>query len=146
MVNDLEVVLLWWLYGDVSFARGLMHSILGVLTLNAAITVVATLYIVPPTMRWFDRRWRDPRIFRFAGQDLHTDPKDLPTVYACAALGGLTHILVDIPTHRYNPVWWPWQTDPLNLVPVADKLWWDIAAGIPVLLLFVWLMYRFWRR
>jgi len=146
MVNDLEVVPLWILVGDIYQSRGLMHSVLGVLTLNAVITAVATLYFVPPAMRWFDRRWREPRVFRFAGQDLHRDPRDLPTVYASAALGGLTHILVDIPTHAYNPVWWPWQTVSLKIVPYADELWWDIVAGIPVLLLFGWLMYAYWRR
>lgn len=146
MVSDLEVVPLWIFRGDISESRGLMHSVLGVLTLNAVIAAAVTLYVVPPAMRWFDKRWKDPKIFRFAGQDLHADPRDLPTVYASAALGGLTHILLDIPSHGYNPVWWPWQTVPLNLVPFADALWWDLVAGIPVLVLFGWLMYRYWRR
>jgi len=147
MVNDLEAVTIGAFTSDVYRARGLMHSVLGVLTLNAFITVLATLYLVPPAMRWFDRGWRESHIFRFAGQDLHKDPRDLPTVYASAALGGLTHILYDIPLHNYNPVWWPWQVGPLNVVPfVADLFWWDIVAGISPLLLFAWMMFRYWRR
>ena len=145
MVNDLEVAPMWVLSGDIYHSRGVMHSVLGVLTLNAAITVVATMYVVPAAMRWLDRRWGDHRIFRFAGQDLHADPKDLSTVYSSAAFGGLTHILVDVPTHAYNPVWWPWQIGPLNLLPFADQLWWDAVAGVAALLLFAWMMYAFWR-
>lgn len=137
---------MWLISKDIYRARGIMHSVVGVLTLNAVITVLAVFYAVPPAMRWFDRRWREPRIFRFAGQDLHADPRDLPTVYASAALGGLTHILIDIPLHSYNPVWWPWQTVPLNVVPFADMAWWDMVGGIPPLLLFAWMMYRHWRR
>ncbi|HKZ62885.1 MAG TPA: DUF4184 family protein [Thermoplasmata archaeon] len=146
MVSDLEVAPIWALSGDIFQSRGLMHSVLGVLSVNAVITMIATLYIVPPVMRWFDRRGRDFRIFRFAGQDLHADPKDLTTVYASAVLGGLTHILIDIPTHSYNPVFWPAQVGPLNVVPFADQLWWDVVAGVPPLLLFAWMMYALWRR
>lgn len=146
MVNDLEFIPTWALSGDVETSRGLMHSVLGVLTLNAAMTVFATLYLVPPVMHWFDRRWPNHRLFLFAGQDLHRDPRDLLTVYTCAAFGGLTHLLVDLPTHTLNPVWWPWQTDPLNILPFSGDFLWQIGAGIPPLLLFVWLMYAYWRR
>src|SRR5213594_3498350 len=70
MVNDLEFVLLLLASGDLYQSRGFMHSVLGVLTVNAALVVVITLYVVPPAMRWFARRFKEPRIFRFAGQDL----------------------------------------------------------------------------
>ena len=146
MASDLEVVPLWLLSRDIYHARGLMHSVVGVLTLNALITMLATLFLVPPSMRWVERRWRESRIFRFAGQDLHHDPRDLPTLYASAALGGLTHVLIDIPLHSYTPLWWPWQTGPLNVVRFADEAWWDILGGIPFLLLFAGMMYRYWRR
>ena len=146
MVNDIEVPIFLAIGGDIVRARGLMHSVVGVLTLNGAITMVAVYVLVPRLMRWADRRWRDPRIFRFAGQDLHDDPRDPLTVYACACFGGLTHILIDLPTHAYNPIWWPWQRVPLTIVPFAEDILWALVAGIPVLALFVWQAYAYWRR
>lgn len=146
MVPDLEVPVALVLTGDIHVARGPMHSVVGVLTLNAAIAVLAVWFLVPPAIRWARRRWPNPRLWRFAGQDLLRDPRDAATLYTCAALGGLTHILVDVPTHAYNPVWWPWQTGPLTLVPFADELWWDVLTSILWFAAFVAVFLWYWRR
>ncbi|MBI4416519.1 MAG: DUF4184 family protein [Euryarchaeota archaeon] len=146
MVSDVEVLPAWALVGDIHLARGPMHSVFGVLTINAAITVVAVRFLVPPALRWFQRRWPNPGLLRFAGQDLRNDPQDFATIYSSAALGGLTHIIADIPTHTNNPVWWPWQTDPLALVPFADELWWDAMTTVAWLLVFLVVVRAYWRR
>ena len=147
VVNDLEFVPLLILSRSLAGSRGFMHSVLGVLTLNALITVLAVRFLVPPALRWAGRRWPEsPRIFLFAGQDLRKDPRDWLTLYTSAAFGGLTHLIIDLPTHGYNPWLWPWQTVPFSILPFADDPWWDILAGIPVLLALVWMLWRFWRR
>lgn len=146
MVSDLEVLPLMALTGDVHLARGPMHSIVGVLTVNAAVAVLAAWLLLPPVLRWVQTRWPDPRLLRFAGQDLRRDPRDLPTLYASAVFGGLTHVLVDIPTHAYNPLWWPWQTVPLTLVPFADALWWDALTTALWLVAFLAVFLAYWRR
>lgn len=147
MVPDLEVPLVFGLTGDIHIARGLMHSVLGVLTVNALITALAVWFLVPRILRWCDRTWPDrPEVLRFAGQDLRRDPRDWVTVYTSAAFGGLTHILADIPTHSYNPVWWPWQVGPLNLVPFSDAPWYDAVTTAVWLALFVLVFRAFWRR
>jgi len=75
MVPDLEVPIVWAATGDLTAARGAMHSVVGVLTLNAAITVVAVWLLVPPLLRWVDRTWPGTDILRFAGRDLRRDPR-----------------------------------------------------------------------
>lgn len=146
MVSDLEVPPLLALGGDVYLARGPMHSVVGVLTVNAALTILAVYVLVPPAMRWVERRWPGRGLLRFAGQDLRADPRGLGTVYASAAFGGLTHALVDLPTHAFNPLWWPWQTSPLTLVPFADEPWWDLLTTALWLAAFAAVFLRFWRR
>ena len=146
MANDLEYVFAFLTTGHLTHGRGIMHSVLGVLTINALATIVFVYLFVPPFLRWVERRWPTrPDLFRFAGQDLRRDPRDLLTVYTCAAFGGLTHILIDLPTHGYNPLLWPWQQVPLKILPFADDPLWTILAGIPVLLALLWLIRRYWR-
>ena len=147
MVNDLEYLIAWPLTGDLSGGRGIMHSILGVLTINAILAVLIVRFLVPRVLAWAARRWPEsPEIFLFAGQDLRRDPRDWLTLYTCAAFGSLTHLLIDLPTHAANPLWWPWQQVPLTLLPFADDLWWDALAGIPVLAAFASFLWRYWRR
>ena len=146
MVPDLEVPVMWTATGDLTAARGPMHSVIGVLTLNAAVTVLAVWLLVPPLLRWVDRTWPGTDILRFAGRDLRRDPRDLATLYASAAFGGLTHVLVDIPTHSYNPLWWPWQTGPLNLVPFSDQLWYDLLTTGLWIVFFALVFRAYWRR
>ena len=146
MMPDLEVLPLFALSPDIYAARGPMHSLVGALTFDAALTVLAVIVLFPPAIRWFERRWPGSDVFRFAGQDLRSDPRGLLTLYGSAVLGGLTHVLVDLPTHRYNPLLWPWQAGPLTLVPFADELWWDLVTGALWLAFFVLMMRAHWRR
>ena len=146
MVPDLEVVPSFLVTKDIYLARGIMHSVLGVLTLNALITAVVVRYAMPRALAWFTRREPNPAYLRFAGQDLRKDPADLATVYASAAFGGLTHILVDIPVHAYNPLLWPWQTVPFAVLPFADQPWWDLLTGVFFLAAFVAMVAKYWRR
>src|SRR3990172_4720864 len=53
MASDLEVVPLWLPSGQIYHPGGLMHPVLGLLTETAPIPAFATLYLVPPAMRWF---------------------------------------------------------------------------------------------
>lgn len=146
LVPDLEVLPLL-LVTDVHHGRALMHSVPGVLTVNAIVSVLAVRIVIPRLMRWYDRKWPDhPEGLRFAGRDLRNDPTDLGTLYASAALGGITHVLVDIPTHSYNPLWWPWQVGPLNVVPFSDALWYDVITTVAWLAFFAVVVRAFWRR
>ena len=146
MVPDIEVVPMFLVSRDVYVARGIMHSVLGVLTVNALVTVLIVQLVMPRVLRWTQRMWSDPSHLRFAGQDLRKDPKGLPTLYTSAAFGGLTHILIDIPVHSYNPILWPWQTVPFNILPFTDQLWWDALTGAIFFVAFLATAARFWRR
>ncbi len=144
MASDLEVLPLWAFTGNLNASRGLMHSLLGVFTLNAIVTILVVRYLVPPASRWFASR--DPRTLRFAGQDLRRDPTGLRTVYVSAVLGGLTHLAADLPHHAFNPLLWPWIENPLKLIPIADELWWDLVWWTAFLGGFVAMMAVYWRR
>ncbi len=130
---------------EVHVARGLMHSLLGVVTVDALVTVLAVWLAAPPLVRWADRRWPGTDVLRFAGQDLRRDPRNLGTLYTSAAFGALTHVLVDLPTHANNPLFWPWGNS-LTIVPFADQLWYDVVTTALWLGFFVIAVRAFWRR
>ncbi len=146
MMPDLEVIPLFVFTPDIYHARGPMHSLLGALTFDAALTVLAVLVLFPPALRWLDRRWSGTDVFRFAGQDLRADPRGLRTLYGSAVLGGLTHVVVDVPSHAYNPLLWPVSAEPFKLVPFSDELWWDVVTGALWLAFFLLMMRAYWRR
>ena len=67
MSPDLEVIAIWIATGDLSRARGPMHSLLGAFTIDAFVTVLAVVFLVPHVVRWVDRTWRGTDMLRFAG-------------------------------------------------------------------------------
>ena len=146
MVPDLEVPVYFAAFGDIYEARGPMHSLIGAVTIDAAVAALAVWILVPPVTRWIDRKWPGTDILTFAGQDLRKDRRDLGAVYGSAALGALTHVVVDVPTHGYNPLFWPWQETPLKIVPYADELWYDVVTSILWIAFFVIVFRAYWRR
>ena len=130
MTPDLEVIPIFLGIGDIYVARGPLHSVLGVLTWNALITVLAVRYVFPPVLRNLRKRWPDPSWLRFAGQDLREDPGRMVVLYTSAVIGGLTHVFVDLPTHIYNPLAWPWQTGSLQVLSFAIEPWWQAVTSL----------------
>ena len=146
MVPDLEVPVYFALFGDIYEARGPMHSLIGAVTIDAGLAALAVWILVPPVLRRIDRAWPGTDMLRFAGHDLRKDRRDAPAVYGSAALGALTHVIVDVPTHGYNPLIWPWQQGPFKVVPFADELWYDVVTSVLWVAFFVLVLRAFWRR
>jgi len=142
---DIEVPIYWALTGfDPWHSRGVLHSILGTLTVNVLLTFVTMRFVLPPFWRWCEKRWPNRRVYTFAGVDLRRDAPGPWTLYLSAAAGSLSHLWLDLPTHSFNPLLWPETSDPLNLVPFSEDPPWEIGVNVALLVIFLLLLRRYW--
>ena len=105
--------------------RHVTHSLLGLLIWVAPITILMTLlfskYIGPRIAEIVKNERKFYRIGTYFGFDelFHLKKKQFNThfyfvAFYSALIGGFTHILLDLPAHRYNEFFFPWA---LFLVP-----------------------------
>jgi hypothetical protein len=88
MVADLEILIVYSLTGDPFLSRGLMHSILGVLTVNLIVALLTARHLVPWAATCLDRRFPGTGWRRFAHRDLVDDRKGPSVAAVSAVLGG----------------------------------------------------------
>ena len=105
--------------------RHVTHSLLGLLIWVAPLTILLTIlfskYIGPKISEIAKKEGKLYRIMTYFGFDklYHLKKKQFNThfyfvAFYSALIGGLTHILLDFPAHRYNELFFPWA---LFLVP-----------------------------
>jgi len=145
LLVDLEVPVYWALTGfDPYHSRGILHSILGTLTVDVLLTYVTMRFLLPPVWRSLGKRWPKRRLYTFAGVDLRRDAPGPWALYLSAAAGALSHLWLDLPTHSFNPLLWPETSDPLNLVPFSEYPPWEIGFNLVLLALLLLLIRRYW--
>jgi membrane-bound metal-dependent hydrolase YbcI (DUF457 family) len=106
MVPDLEVPFIVLLFGTSVPNHLLLHSLVGALTLGTALAIAITVLIYPKLTSAI-----------FPVDKLKIKEKcrfSLGLVFSCA-LGCLSHVLLDVTTHDYNPIFWPFL--PVNETP-----------------------------
>jgi len=132
VMSDLEIVTVYPIVHTFESGRGLMHSILGVFTVNLLLAVVAARYLAPWLALRLDRRYPGKGWRRFAGHDIVLDRKRLGTTVGSAILGGLSHLGLDVLMHYDTPLLWPWRETPIAAVPWATDPVWSTAIEIVV--------------
>ncbi len=143
MVPDLEVPVMCFLTG---FAqdRLVLHSFLGGLTLGLLVAVALTVLLYPLLSRVFPiSRDRLKEKCRFS----------TVVVFSCF-LGVLSHVLLDMLTHLYNPLFWPFLSLYETPNPIVVFLGGEDIASLAthglMVLLFVGLFFKdrdgFWEK
>lgn len=105
--------------------RHITHSLLGLLIWVAPITILMTIlfsrYIGPKISEMVKKESKIYKVPKFFGLDelYHLKKKRFDKrfyfiAFYSALIGGLTHILLDLPAHSYNELFFPWA---LFLVP-----------------------------
>ena len=143
MVPDLEVLPLMLINSEGERARGLMHSFLGALTFDILAVMFVVLFVVPPIGRWIKRHSKE-RWHIFAGVDVTKAPTDLGWALVSALIGTLSHVIIDLFTHEYNPIYWPHlaQRD-INWMPFEDSFTSSLAFMVPLGLIALGLALRY---
>jgi len=146
MVPDLEVLPLMALNGTGERARGIMHSILGALTIDILVVMLIVFFIVPPIGRWIKRHSKE-NWHIFAGVDVTRPPKNLMWALFSALIGTLSHIFIDLFTHPYNPIFWPYfQNRDINWMPFPDPFISSLVFMVPMGIIATALALRYWTR
>ncbi|MFO7619283.1 MAG: DUF4184 family protein [Thermoplasmata archaeon] len=146
MVPDLEVIPLMLLNAEGERARGLLHSILGAVTIDLLIVMFIVFFVVPPIGRWVKRRSRE-RWHIFAGVDVTRPPTNLAWALGSALIGTLSHVLIDTFTHPYNPLLWPhYLGRDINWMLSSDPFISSMAFSIPLGIIALMLALRYWTR
>ena len=147
VIPDLECPFLFPFVQDRWHARSVMHSLLGAFTIDLMLTVALTLWLVPHILRWLDARTREKRLLSFAGVDLRTHKSSMAALTGSALLGSLSHVLVDVLHHPFNPLTFPFsQYYGFNLVLFNDlTISGLIMQGGTLVLLLVMLYFWWWR-
>jgi len=93
IIPDLEIPLLTMM--GYAIPRGLAHSIIGALTIDSLIVLLATKII-----------YSFPRVISSLGVNPRSS---VSLIYSwnAASVGALTHVLIDYLHHSYNPILWP---------------------------------------
>jgi hypothetical protein len=121
IIPDLECPFLFPFVADRWHARSVMHSLLGAFTIDLFLSVALTLWLVPFVLKWSEARIANKRLFTFAGVDLRTHKTGMAALAGSALLGSVSHVLVDVLHHPYNPLTFPFsQYYDFNLVLFND--------------------------
>lgn len=128
--------------------RHITHSLIGLLIWVAPITILLTIlfskYIAPRLSEFVKKERKIYKAPIYFGLDelYHLKTKKFSwrffiIAFYSAVIGGLTHILLDLPAHRYNELFFPWTVflvPDFLLIPVIE-----FNGNIPLYAL-VWLI------
>ncbi|HTD80898.1 MAG TPA: DUF4184 family protein [Thermoplasmata archaeon] len=144
VMSDLEVITVYPIFQTWESGRGIMHSLLGVFTMNLLLAVLAARYLAPWLATRLDRRFPGKGWRLFAGHDVVNDRKSWPVTIGSAIFGGLTHLGLDLFMHVDTPIFWPWRTEYIRALPfeiVVNPVW-NIGIEIVVAIPFFWMLWR----
>lgn len=146
MVPDLEVIPMMLLNAEGGRGRGLMHSLLGAVTIDILVVMFIVLFIVPPVGRWVKSRSKE-KWHIFAGVDVTLAPTNLGWALLSALIGTVSHVIIDVFTHDYNPLFWPYRTGlDYNWMPFPDTFTSTMLFSIPLGIIALVLALRYWTR
>jgi len=144
MIPDIELVFLMLLGVPHADARGAMHSLLGALTIDILIVLIIAYFLVPPIGRWFKKHIKhDWHIF--AGIDVTRAPTNPAWALLSAGIGTVSHVILDIFTHDFNPVFWP-SIQNVSWLLFGVSLESMLVFTVPLAILFLVTLTLFWTR
>lgn len=145
VIPDLEIPIMIMLFGFQVPNRVILHSLFGAFTVGLALAVAITKWVYPALTS---------RIFPI--NELKVKEKcsfSINLAFSCL-LGILSHVLLDVTNHAYNPVFWPFLTINETPSPITPFLGGALPASIIVhtliVIMFVGLFIQkrenFWER
>jgi membrane-bound metal-dependent hydrolase YbcI (DUF457 family) len=145
MVPDLEVPFVYFLSGTWMQDRMVLHSLIGGLTIGTVITIIITVLAYPRVISAF-----------FPNKKERVKKKCSLTrgLFFSSLIGVLSHVLLDVANHAYNPLFWPFislDQTPSPIVPfLGGSSMASLIIGGIMLLLFIPILIdaksNFWER
>jgi membrane-bound metal-dependent hydrolase YbcI (DUF457 family) len=101
MFPDLEIPLIILLSGSQVTNRLVLHSLLGSATIGTFLAIIVTIRVYPSLVSYF---------FRVEKKRVEFKCKLSFTLAFSVFVGIISHVLLDVTNHPYNPVFWPFLT------------------------------------
>ena len=149
-VPDLEVLWMAPFVSDPGHARGLLHSFYGALTVDVVITLIVAYLFVPPLGRWLRKKARNggENWHIFAGKDITKAPISPAWAILSALIGTVSHVTLDLFTHKFNPIFYPYHLDKdINWLLFPDDLSLSlIVFYIPLGIILFYYLLKYWTK
>ena len=113
MFPDLEIPAIMLLFGTQVPNRMILHSLLGSATLGTFLALIVTIRVYPPLVS---------RLFHVDKKKVESKCKLSFAVVFSVFVGNLSHVLLDVTNHPYNPVFWPFLPATVTPSPIYFAL------------------------
>lgn len=100
-------------------SRGLMHSVLGAVTLDTFLALLVTMFLYPMIVSW---------IFKLEKREVAEKCRFSVMLVLSAFIGCLSHVLIDSTMHEYNPLFYPFMTESFDAFVLMSD--WFLASVI----------------
>ena len=108
MFPDFEIPLILLLAKNTySSDRLVLHSFLGAATLGTVLSVLFTVSLYPILVK---------TVFHVKEELVKGEIGFSRNLVMSCLLGNLSHVILDFPTHRFNPLFWPFQTTTVSVI------------------------------
>jgi len=113
MFPDLEVIAIMLLFGTQVPDRLILHSLLGVATVGTMLSVLLVVFVYPPLISGF---------FKIDEEKVRGKCRLAFGLVISCFLGNLSHVLLDVINHPYNPIFWPFLQPSTTPSPICSLL------------------------
>jgi len=135
MFLDLEIPFIVLLFGTQVSNRMILHSLLGSATIGTFLALTVTIRIYPYLVS---------HLFHVDPEKVERKCKLSFAVVFSVFVGNLSHVLLDVTNHPYNPVFWPFRSAIATSSPIyfalgdpLGSLWMQIIMGVLLVALIV---------
>ncbi len=137
MMPDIEIPVIALLSGIQPTNRLVLHSLLGAATIGTMLSLIVTVLIYPKLTS---------AIFPMSKSKVQEKCQFSGTLALSCLLGGLSHVLLDVTNHTYNPVFWPFLGIYETPSPIVPFLGGQFAASLLITALMIVLFLGFFIR
>ncbi len=135
MIPDLEIPIIMLLFERQGFNRLVLHSLLGSATVGTFLAILITRWIYPFLINI---------LFRVDKEKVERKCKfSFPLAFS-VFVGSISHVLLDVSNHPYNPIFWPFLAANSTASPLFFAFgetfgyWWtQVIMGVLLMLLII---------
>jgi membrane-bound metal-dependent hydrolase YbcI (DUF457 family) len=100
MFPDLEIPFIILIFGNQGISRMIMHSLIGSITIGTFFATIFTIKIYPTIVY---------HLFHVDKEKIQSQCKlSFPLIFS-VLVGNISHVLLDVTNHPYNPILWPFR-------------------------------------
>lgn len=110
---DVSLPVLYFLTRSRTYGRFILHSLLGAATLGTLLAVGFTVLIYPKLVSYF---------FKLHEKKIRERCQLSSTLVFSCLLGNISHALLDVTNHEYNPLFWPFLSADASFNPICPLL------------------------